>query len=81
MIPLLRPDWIVARAYELQQLKLQYPRVMRDYVGMRRFYVSEKSSRLHTLMVDWVTSDRDYYVLRRRDVRPRPFSLFLSGLQ
>jgi hypothetical protein len=61
----LRPDWLVLRPWEAQAVVAAYPRAPKEYVRVRRFFVSEPSSRLDRFGVEIFNADREFRVYRR----------------
>jgi hypothetical protein len=66
----LQPDWIVARPFEADDMKRLDPAVRRRYVLQAVFGVPESESELQAGPVTWQSVDREFLVLRRRDVKP-----------
>lgn len=70
LIPVLKPDWLVLRPLEMLAFSLHYAQVAKQYHFVRRFSVSEQSSRLDEFGVAPLNIDRDFSVYRRDGVRP-----------
>jgi hypothetical protein len=65
LIDTLKPDWLVLRAPEVQDLKQAFPKTFALYKPVKHFVVPESETSLTRGDISWVNIDRDIYVARK----------------
>lgn len=70
LIAALEPDWIVGRPGELTEVDALDPTLTPRYLIAAHYEVTASKARLELGDLAWATNDREFYVLRRKGVRP-----------